>query len=120
MITKVTCFRRYGYYCPRCKRVVKGKAKGEMPKGYLGLNALSTASYFKYRSGLSYKKIEKIFKDIFRTEIDKSSLTGVDNRFSNLGEPIYQEIEEKVRHSSHMHSDETGWPVDGENRWLWG
>jgi transposase len=38
---------------------------------------------------------------------------------ANRGQPLYEDLREKIRAASLLHLDETSWRLDGEGAWLW-
>jgi hypothetical protein len=62
---KVTCYRLHYSYCKQCKKVVYPKAKETvMPGDRIGVQARAVGGYLRYLS-LPYRKVAKIFKDVF-------------------------------------------------------
>lgn len=118
---KTTCYRFHYGYCPRCKRVVypNGKEKASIiPYDRIGSMARAVGSYLRY-SGIPYRKVENIFKDIFGLEITHPSFLAFNTEQAKNGLKVYEAIKEKIRRSQYVNGDETGWRVSGENWWLW-
>jgi hypothetical protein len=69
--------------------------------------------------GLPYRKVTKIFKDIFDLNLTHPSLLVFNTEQAQNGAPIYEAIKESIRQSPYVNADETGWRVDGGNHWLW-
>lgn len=115
----VTKYLHYRYYCKECKNIVTGIGANEIPGSFIGPAARSTACYLHYKSGLSYGKIKDVFEKMFNLKIDKSALYGFDTHAGENGDGIYEEIRNDIKNSDYFHVDETGWPNDGKNRWLW-
>jgi hypothetical protein len=115
---KTTCFRKHFGYCRRCKKVIYPETDKVIPKSHIGPVARATGGYLRY-IGIPFDKARKIFNDLFGLEISSASLVSYDRKMGENGLPVYEQIKQKVSHSSSIHADETGWRVDGENYWLW-
>jgi transposase len=116
---RVTLYRHHYYYCRHCKKTSKEVGKDEIPGSYIGPVAKGIANYLHYKSGLSYGKIEDFFDRFFNLDVKKSSIYGFDNQAKNKGSLIYDEIKNNLKETEYLHVDETGWPNDGKNFWLW-
>src|SRR3989339_665119 len=116
---KVTLYRHHGYYCRNCRKTSRGLGKNELPGSYIGPGAKGIANYLHYKSGLSYGKIEDFFDRFFNLNVKKSSLYGFDNQAKHKGSVIYEDIKNSLKETKYLHVDETGWPNDGRNFWLW-
>lgn len=116
---KVTLYRHHLYYCKNCKQVSRGTGRDEIPGSYIGPVAKGMANYMHYKSGLSYGKTLDFFNRFFNLDVRKSSIYGFDNQGKRKGLSIYSDIKEALRDSRYLHIDETGWPDDGRNSWLW-
>jgi len=116
---RVTRYRHWRYYCSDCKKVSEGVGKDEIPGSYIGPVAKGAANYLRYKSGLSYSKIQDIFERLFGLRVEKASLYGFDNQVRKKSEDFYEEVKSTLKETEFLHTDETGWPNDGKNRWLW-
>lgn len=116
---KATCYKHYYGHCEDCGKVFSPKAnEKEIPHSYIGPNARTIASYLRY-IGIPYRKVEKIFSNIFELEISAPSLVKFDKRLASNGELMYEQIKSGIKESDFVHADETGWRVNGKNHWLW-
>ena len=114
-----TLFRHYKYWCPKCKAIVQGIGGGEIPRSYIGPNAIVISNLFHYLIGIPYKKIEGIYTKIFGLPLTTGALIGMDKKVAEKGIPLYTELEKKIKSSSVSYTDETGWPINGKLHWLW-
>jgi hypothetical protein len=116
---KVTCYRLHYGYCKQCKRVVCPKAKEAVnPSDRIGVQARAVGGYLRYL-GLPYRKVAKIFKDVFDLNLTHPSFLAFNTEQAQNGASLYEAIKESIRHSPYVNADETGWRVDGDNHWLW-
>jgi transposase len=106
-------------FCPCCNRTVVGTGPDEIPNAPIGPLTKSTAGYLRYEIGISYRKVQRIFYDLFGMTCVPASLVGFDNKAAKRGEPIYEDVREKVRASDVVHADETSWRNDGKGHFVW-
>lgn len=116
---EVTLYRRYHYYCKRCKKVVTARGKQELPKSYIGPKAKSLAVFMKYAIKISERDIKNIFGKAFNLNIVSSSITGFREQLKREALGIYEQLLKGLRKSKFIHADETGWRIDGESSWVW-
>ena len=117
--TVVTKYLHEEAFCPRCNRVVVGAGPDEIPNAPLGPLAKSTAGYLRYEIGISYRKVQRIFEDLFGLSCVPASLVGFDNKAAKRGAAIYADVRDKVRASDVVHADETSWRNDGKGFYVW-
>jgi len=116
---RVTCYRLHYGYCPRCKKVVYSKAEGSILAGdRIGVQARAVGGYLRYL-GLPYRRVAKIFKDVFDLNLTHPSLLAFNTEQAQNGASIYEGIKQSIRQSPCVNADETGWRVNGQNHWLW-
>jgi transposase len=106
-------------YCPDCKTEVTSQAHDEILNAPIGPLAKSVAIYLRYKTGVSYRKVQAILNDLFGLYCVPASLAGFDNKASKNGEPIYNDLREKIRASDVVHADETSWRNDGLAHFVW-
>lgn len=116
---KVTKYRRQHYWCPRCKKVVAGIGKDELPNSYLGPQAKAVAGFLKYGVKISDRDIQKIFKELCGLTLVASSIPGFNNQTRRKSLPVYTQLQQELQKAPYVHADETGCPVDGANWWDW-
>lgn len=116
---RVTKYIRHHYYCKRCKEVVSGKGKEELPGSYIGPRAKSIAAFLRYDIKISIRDIQRIFRDLLNFRISPASIAGFNNQLRDKAFPIYKGIQGKIKRAKSCHADETGWKLDGQNHWLW-
>lgn len=116
---KITCFRMHYGRCRCCGRIISPQRdQSIIPRSRIGPMARSICSYLHYL-GIPYRKVAKIFKDIFSLDMSHVSLLNFDTRQAEAGLLLFEGIKEVIRTSSYVNIDETGWREDGRNCWLW-
>jgi transposase len=117
--TVVTKYVHEEAFCPCCRRSVVGTGPDEIPNAPIGPLAKSTAGYLRYGIGIPYRKVKRILEDLFGLSCVPASLVGFDRRAAKRGEPVYEDVREKVRASEVVHADETSWRNDGNGYFVW-
>jgi transposase len=116
---KVTLYLHGEAYCPKCRRSVMQAAEDELLHAPIGPVAKSTAIYFRYRIGVSYRKVQEILRELFGLDCVPASLVGFDRKAASNATAIYNDLKEKIRSSSVVHADETSWRNDGIGHFVW-
>jgi transposase len=117
--TVVTKYVHEEAFCLRCRRSVVAAGPNEIPNALIGPVAKSAAGYLRYDIGISYRKVQRIFEDLFGLSCVPASLVGFDQRAAKRGEPLYDDVREKIRVSDVVHADETSWRSDGVGHYVW-
>jgi len=117
--TVVTRYLHEQAFCSRCNRPVAQAGEGEILNASIGPVAKSVAVYLRYRVGISYRKTTELLHELFGLKCVPASAVGFDQKAAVLGEPIWEDIREKIRKSDVVHADETSWRNDGMNHHVW-
>jgi hypothetical protein len=86
---------------------------------HLGAHALALAALLNKRHGLTLRRTCAILHQGFGLSLTPGGLSQALTRMAAKVEPAYEQLREHLRHSPAVHSDETGWWVDGHGAWLW-
>jgi transposase len=115
VIKKVTTKYKVRHYeCPCCNKEVTPVFES----GFIGSTAKSLSTLLHYYSGVPFNKIREMFS-WFGLNVSEGSLALWGKRFSEKLENSYNTLKSAVKKSSYVNVDETGWPIDGKNNWLW-
>jgi transposase len=117
--TLVTCYQHGQAFCARCNRSVVQAGEGELLHAPIGPVAKSAAIYLRYRIGISYRKTTELLRELFGLEFVPASALGFDRKAAAQGEPLYEDLREKIRTSDVVHGDETSWRSDGMGHYVW-
>jgi len=117
--TLVTRYLHGQAFCVRCNRPVVQAGEGELLNAPIGPVAKSVAIYLRYRIGISYRKTRELFRELFGLEFVPASALGFDRKGAARGEPIYEDLRDKIRTSDVVHGDETSWRSDGVGHHVW-
>jgi len=105
--TRVTRYLHGQAFCSRCHRPVVQAGEGELLNAPIGPVAKSVAIYLRYRIGIPYRKTTEIFRELFGLNFVPASALGFDRKAALRGEPIYEDLRDKIRASEVVHGDET-------------
>lgn len=117
--TSVTLYQHQQSFCVECGRPVYQAGVGEILHAPIGPVAKATALYLRYQMGLSYRKVQTLFRDLFGLNFVPASAVGFDRKAAQKGVPLYQDLREKIRASPVIHADETSWRNDGTGHYVW-
>ena len=112
--------QQYDVTCPKC-----GKAQvGEPPAGLemdrvFGARLEATVVYYSQEQHISYQRTERTLCDLHGVEISQGGIDKIMQRAGNKAIQGVERIQEGVRQSAVIHSDETGSRVNGQNWWEW-
>ena len=120
----VTRYHTASGYCPRCKKRVESRAKGQppaadVPQAQLGVNALCTAAVLRVENRLPFRQVARLLADTVGLNVCAG---GVARQLQRMGRWLageYDRLRVRLRSSRSVHGDETSWRNDGANQWLW-
>jgi len=114
-----TLYRHETAHCGRCQKEVTGTGHGETPGNHIGPVTKSTGIYLHHAIGLSYRKTRQVMKELFGMDYAVASALAFDEKATQKGKPLYDDLREKIRAAPHMHADETHWRQNGQNHYVW-
>ena len=116
--TFVTNFKHQQAHCPRCDRLVVQAAEGELLNCDIGPTTKAAAIFLRYGMRLSYRKVQELFDVFFGMPLVHASAMNFDRTATQKGEPLYEDLKEKLRASAVAYADETHWRQDGRNGYM--
>ena len=108
------------YHCGGCDEWVQGVPKNLVGKSPFGINVMMYVLHQKYRGRATDEHIRESLKFLYQLEIGKGTVHTILNRCTELFGSSYEGIKRAIREGKHVHADETGWRVEGENWYTWG
>ncbi len=100
-------------YCPRCRRRVRARAPGVMPRSLLGNRLLAHVAVQHYVFGVTLGQLEN------QLQIGGGTLLGALHQLAHRLEPACEQLVKEYRRAPIKHADETGWRTDGHNGYAW-
>ena len=117
--TCVTNFKHEQAHCPRCDRLVVQAAEGELLNCDIGPATKAAAIFLRYGMRLSYRKVQELFDVFFGMPFVHASAMNFDRTATRKGEPLYEDLKQKLRASAIAYADETHWREDAQNMYMW-
>ena len=108
------------YRCGSCNEWVQGVPKNLVGKSPFGINVMMYVLHQKYRGRATDEHIRESLKFLYQLEIGEGTAHTILNRCTELFGSSYEGIKQAIREGKHVHADETGWRVEGENWYTWG
>jgi len=117
--TQVTNFRHHQALCTKCNRKVIQAAEGELLNCPIGPTTKAAAVFLRYGLQMPYRKVRELFEVFFNMPFVPASAMAFDRTATRKGQPLYDDLKEKLRLASAAHADETSWRQDGLGHYLW-
>jgi len=99
--------------CPRCKRFLRARAPGVLPKSLWGNGLLTHVVIQHYLRGVTLGSLAQ------QTGMAKGSLVAALHRVARHFKDVPQRLAQEYRHAPVKHADETIWRTDGQNGYAW-
>ena len=105
--------------CGKCGKTVIRWHEDQAGTGPVGPVAKALAAYLRNGIGLSMRKTQTLFRDLFGFPFVPASVFGFEKAGAERGKPLYDDLLEKIRNSALAHADETHWRQNGVGHYLW-
>jgi transposase len=104
--------------CTKCGSRNTGNFPVNAPVNF-GTRITGIIGYLNVQHHVSYGRLTDIFQDLLGFDISKGSIGNKINELAKILNPIYSEIQEEIKHSKVIGSDETGSRIEGKNAFQW-
>ena len=122
---QVTEYRVQICRCVSCGRRVRGRHRDVGPDQYgasahrVGRRVMAAAHVLHYGVGIPVRRVPVVLRALTGVELSQSAITqDALRRVQGAVGDAYQRLRESVRESAVVHTDDTGWRVDGEGAFL--
>ena len=105
------------YEDPKTGEIVE--AKCDLPNSIYGKNIQSVAIMLKNITN-SHEKIADFLRELGAPSFSHTTVKDIATKYIFALEPEQKKILSQIKKESFLHSDETGFRVDGINRYVWG
>ena len=105
------------YEDPKTGEIVE--AKNCLPKGIYGKNLQSIAVMLKNLTN-SHEKIADFFRELGAPSFSHTTVKDIATKYVFALESEQKTFLSQIKKESYLHADETGFRVDGTNRYVWG
>lgn len=117
--TFVTNFKHHQAFCPQCNRNVIQAAEGELLNCHIGPVTKAAAVFLRYGLRIPYRKVQELFQVFFNMPFVPAPAMAFDRTATSKGEPLYEDLKEKLHSVTSAHADETSWRQDGVGHYVW-
>ncbi|MFH2020121.1 MAG: IS66 family transposase [archaeon] len=107
------------YFCKECKNKFEGRHPEIPTKGQIGPRLQAMIGILKNEFGASVGKISDFTHDVLKDRLSPVTINEALKNISSVLTPSYNHIKEEIKNEPVKKTDETGWPVNGENWWAW-
>lgn len=115
----VTEFEIEEGYCEHCDLLYTG-THPELPReGSVGPTLEAFLTELRHNFAGAYCKTSVFFEDLTGFSFSHTAINDCIERVAKKLKPSYKEFEEKLIQTEYSNSDETSWPVNGIQWWLW-
>lgn len=115
----VTRFRHDMAFCPNCRRPVYATAPEELRNCSIGPTTKAVGVWLHHQLKLPFRQVQDLFATLFNMPFVPASALNFSLTAAGRGQPLYDDLREKIRASTLLHLDETSWRLDGLGAWLW-
>jgi hypothetical protein len=106
------------YWCRECKQKVRANSTDVLPHERFGINLMLLVCFMRM-CGITFEKIRSLLGELYALKLTKSALMHMEKRVADEFADRYEQLKQEIRKSEVVHMDETGWPINGRNHWLW-
>jgi len=87
--------------------------------GRFGPHLLAQAALLRYHGRLPHRKQAELFDWQLDHPVSPGTIYNMTERVADRLRPAYEDVRASVRDSDVIYCDETGFPVDGDQHWVW-
>ncbi len=115
----VTQYKVERQWCGTCKKEVTAKPIEVIPGSKLGINLVTYIMLLKYGAKVPLDAIVLLLENQYGITVSKGGIIQILHRTKHWLGSAYQKLKAEMRASPIIHADETGWRVEGINKWIW-
>ena len=120
MATRVTEHRCQRVRCRECGARQTGGLPAEVAASAFGPRLQAAIVTLSVRNRISRRDVVELCEQLFSARISTGSVEAILQRAGDALERPYAHLLDAVRRGRHVNMDETGWRLQGEQRFLWG
>jgi transposase len=110
--------RYHRYWCPTCKRKVRGSTPVALPGRRFGPRLTAMIVVLRM-TNQPLRAIQQTLETLAGVHLSVGEINDLEQEVARALGPRYEAIVRDVRLAALVHADETGFPVDGKPGWLW-
>jgi transposase len=112
-------YRRHRLACLACGFINHAQWPEEMLKGSFGPRVQATVAFLTGRIGASQRDVVEIMQTVYGLKVSLGSVPAIQQEVSLALEQPVQAAQDYVQHQPVNYVDETTWPENREQHWLW-
>lgn len=112
-------YHQYEMRCLDCFLLTLSTHKDIPEKGIYDRSIQSLVNYYKFKARLPHNLVIDVMNNIHGVPMTEPTSLEITRRASNKLEPLYNQLEEDIKHSDVVNGDETSHSVMGINYWIW-
>jgi transposase len=116
---EVTEYRQHNLGCPHCGAQTRAEWPETMPSGSFGPRAQAVVGYLTGRLALSHRDVVEVIETLHGLRLSLGSVSAIQQQVSNALEQPVKTAQQYVHQQPVNHTDETGWPENDKQKWLW-
>jgi transposase len=111
-------------HCQKCGKHLRGRHRLQtndatgVAQSQLGPDAQAAVVYLNKHAGTSYGKIADLFAKFYGITVTRGACAQIVLRAGKILQPVYEQLQERIRDADHLTPDETGWRIGGHPAWL--
>lgn len=114
-----TEFTIYRYKCLGCDSIFETKDANLPTSGVFGPKYSGFMTSLHYIGGMPFGKLSLISGICLGIELTRKGMEDVVYRSAEIFEPDFKNIEDAIKHSKYIRSDETSYPFNKKKWWAW-
>ena len=117
---EVTEYRIERRYCRSCGKLVEAPLTAVvLPGARLGLNAMLLIGWLKLELRMPQDRVVELLRTVFGLTVSEGEVSSVLAQLTEAFGAEYRSIVAAMRNRMARGIDDTGWRVNGQNRYLW-
>lgn len=109
----------WGCYECNCGHCWESKPCEVPDKGIFGKNFQTHLTLVRFDDRLPLRKTISAIERQYITTLTSKAVYDITKRVADKATPEYEEIQKKIRRTTHLHIDETKIKIQGKANWLW-
>jgi transposase len=109
---------KLGYWCTKCKKIVRGNAYWLPPHWQFGPSVACWVAYHRML-GLPIGKIQSSLFETYDLKMSEAEILQLEKWVADIFKDDYEKLREAIVESNAVNADETRFRINGANGWMW-
>lgn len=106
-------------WCGTCQKEILTQPPEVIPGSRVGINLITYLMLLKYGAKVPLNVIVTLLLQTYNFHLSPGGIASILHKTKQWLGPEYERLKASIRASHIIHADETGWRVDGVNKWIW-